>query len=488
MITKIPVVVILGHIDHGKTSLLDAIRQTSFVKKESGGITQHIGAFDVEIKNKKITFIDTPGHEAFSQMRERGAKVADIAVLVIDAEEGVKTQTVEAINYLKEINIPMVVALNKIDKPNANPEKVKIQLQNYGIFVEGYGGDIPVVETSAKTKKGINELLEVIDLLYQMNEVKVDENKPAKGVIIEVSLDYQMGKKVTLIVEEGILNLKDIVGTQTAYGRVKNIIDWRGTSKNKLLPGESGIVLGFEDLPTLGENFYVFKTLKEVQIFIEENKDKIIQKKSSVKSKMKIKVIIRADFKGSLDVLEELLIKKLSNEDVGFEILESKVGEITENDVKIAKDMNAKIISFRQKLSKNVESLASSLNVEILNFDLIYDFIDNIQKKIKEKIEQKPKEKKEVGKLKVLVVFKTQRKNQKEVKQVFGVKILDGDIQKNDFLIIQKEKEIIQGQIIEIQRDKKEIESAKVGEEIGIEFKGNGKVKIGDEAIVLRLI
>ncbi|MDD3734919.1 MAG: GTP-binding protein [Candidatus Pacebacteria bacterium] len=488
MITKIPVVVILGHIDHGKTSLLDAIRQTSFVKKESGGITQHIGAFDVEIKNKKITFIDTPGHEAFSQMRERGAKVADIAVLVIDAEEGVKTQTVEAINYLKEINIPMVVALNKIDKPNANPEKVKIQLQNYGIFVEGYGGDIPVVETSAKTKKGINELLEVIDLLYQMNEVKVDENKPAKGVIIEVSLDYQMGKKVTLIVEEGILNLKDIVGTQTAYGRVKNIIDWRGTSKNKLLPGESGIVLGFEDLPTLGENFYVFKTLKEVQIFIEENKDKIIQKKSSVKSKMKIKVIIRADFKGSLDVLEELLIKKLSNEDVGFEILESKVGEITENDVKIAKDMNAKIISFRQKLSKNVESLASSLNVEILNFDLIYDFIDNIQKKIKEEIEQKPKEKKEVGKLKVLVVFKTQRKNQKEVKQVFGVKILDGDIQKNDFLIIQKEKEIIQGQIIEIQRDKKEIESAKVGEEIGIEFKGNGKVKIGDEAIVLRLI
>ncbi len=488
MITKIPVVVILGHIDHGKTSLLDAIRQTSFVKKESGGITQHIGAFDVEIKNKKITFIDTPGHEAFSQMRERGAKVADIAVLVIDAEEGVKTQTVEAINYLKEINIPMVVALNKIDKPNANPEKVKIQLQNYGIFVEGYGGDIPVVETSAKTKKGINELLEVIDLLYQMNEVKVDENKPAKGVIIEVSLDYQMGKKVTLIVEEGILNLKDIVGTQTAYGRVKNIIDWRGTSKNKLLPGESGIVLGFEDLPTLGENFYVFKTLKEVQIFIEENKDKIIQKKSSVKSKMKIKVIIRADFKGSLDVLEELLIKKLSNEDVGFEILESKVGEITENDVKIAKDMNAKIISFRQKLSKNVESLASSLNVEILNFDLIYDFIDNIQKKIKEEIEQKPKEKKEVGKLKVLVVFKTQRKNQKEVKQVFGAKILDGDIQKNDFLIIQKEKEIIQGQIIEIQRDKKEIESAKVGEEIGIEFKGNGKVKIGDEAIVLRLI
>ena len=488
MITKIPVVVILGHIDHGKTSLLDAIRQTSFVKKESGGITQHIGAFDVEIKNKKITFIDTPGHEAFSQMRERGAKVADIAVLVIDAEEGVKTQTVEAINYLKEINIPMVVALNKIDKPNANPEKVKIQLQNYGIFVEGYGGDIPVVETSAKTKKGINELLEVIDLLYQMNEVKVDENKPAKGVIIEVSLDYQMGKKVTLIVEEGILNLKDIVGTQTAYGRVKNIIDWRGTSKNKLLPGESGIVLGFEDLPTLGENFYVFKTLKEVQIFIEENKDKIIQKKSSVKSKMKIKVIIRADFKGSLDVLEELLIKKLSNEDVGFEILESKVGEITENDVKIAKDMNAKIISFRQKLSKNVESLASSLNVEILNFDLIYDFIDNIQKKIKEEIEQKPKEKKEVGKLKVLVVFKTQRKNQKEVRQVLGVKILDGDIQKNDFLIIQKEKEIIQGQIIEIQRDKKEIESAKVGEEIGIEFKGNGKVKIGDEAIVLRLI
>jgi len=488
MITKIPVVVILGHIDHGKTTLLDSIRKTSIAQNESGGITQHIGAFDIEIQNKKITFIDTPGHEAFSQMRERGAKVADIAVLVIDAEEGVKAQTIEAINYLKKINLPIIIALNKIDKPNANPERVKTELQNYEVFVEGYGGDIPVVETSGKTNKGIDELLEIIDLLYQMNEVKIEEDKKTKGVIIEVSLDYQVGKKVTLIVEEGILNLKDVIGTQTACGKVKNIIDWRGNSKNKLLPGESGMILGFDDLPTLGENFYVFPTLKEAQLFIEENKDKIIQKKEARESKRKIKIIIRADFKGSIDVLENLLIEKLSNEEIGFEILESKVGEITENDVKIAKDMNAKIISFRQKPSKNVQTLASNLNVEILNFDLIYDLIDGIQKEIEKEIELKPKEKKEVGKLKILVIFKTQRKSAKEVRQVFGAKILEGDIQKNDFLKIQKEKEIIQGQILGIQKEKREIEIAQKNEEIGIEFKGSGKVKVEEEAIISRLI
>ena len=264
LVKRAPVVVVLGHVDHGKSSLLEAIKEDLVItKKESGGITQHVGAYEIEKNGNKITFIDTPGHEAFSAMRSRGAKVADIALLVIDATEGVKEQTKEAINYIKKSQIPMIVVLNKMDKPGANPEIVKNQLSKFGVLVESLGGKVPCVETSAKTKKGINELIEMINLLAELENLKADINAPPSGVVIESYLDNKRGPIATLLVKQGILKKSDIIATESAIAKIRNLFDFQGKEISSASCSQPCLVLGFNKVPKVGEKFKKFETLVE---------------------------------------------------------------------------------------------------------------------------------------------------------------------------------------------------------------------------------
>ncbi|MCL5011186.1 MAG: GTP-binding protein, partial [Patescibacteria group bacterium] len=311
---KQPVVVIMGHVDHGKSSLLEAIREDfAITAKESGGITQHIGAYEAEFKNRRITFIDTPGHEAFSAMRQRGAKVADVAVLVVDATEGVKPQTKEAIKFIKQANVPMVVALNKIDKPGADAEKTKQELSQEDVAVESWGGKTPSVKVSAKTKQGINELLETILLVSEMEELKAKIDTPAKAIVIESSLDSHKGPVATLILQEGILKTNDILATQSTSGKAKKLLGFRGKELSEALPGQPVRIFGFEKPPMVGETATVFADLEQAKTIIKNEKSGVFQKKEiaggapDATDKKFLNVIIKADFQGSLEAVEEVL-------------------------------------------------------------------------------------------------------------------------------------------------------------------------------------
>ncbi len=274
LITRPPVVVVLGHVDHGKSSLLEAIRDFKITAKESGGITQHIGAYEIEEKGKKITFIDTPGHEAFSAMRARGAQVADIAILVVDAADAVQPQTKEAVNVIKKAGIPMIVALNKIDKPTADPEKIKRELSKIDVLVESIGGKIPSIEISAKTKQGIDELLELILLVAEMENLKADLTSPVEGVVIESYLNSLRGPMATLLVQKGILEKKDIIGTNSAFAKIKNMEDFQGKTIDKALPSQPVVVLGFEKSPWVGEKFKKYNSIEEATSRIEKKERK----------------------------------------------------------------------------------------------------------------------------------------------------------------------------------------------------------------------
>ena len=308
IVSRPPVVVIMGHVDHGKTSILDYIRKTHIAEKETGGITQHIGAYQVEIGNKKITFIDTPGHEAFSAMRLRGARVADIAILVVDAAQGIQAQTKEAIEQIKLAGIPFIIALNKIDKPESNPEKIKGELRKEGLLVESLGGKVPSVEVSAKTGKGIKELLEMINLVAEMGELKADLTKPAEGVIIESYLDSQRGPTATLILNNGILKVSEILATPSTFGKIKVLENFQGRPIEKAQPSDPVIVIGFERAPRVGENFKVFPDIESAKNQLKPLKAKVPLAVLKINPEQKVlNLILKTDVLGSLEVIEQVL-------------------------------------------------------------------------------------------------------------------------------------------------------------------------------------
>jgi len=485
--TGIPVVVVLGHIDHGKSSLLEAIKKDfEITKKEAGGITQHIGTYEVEYEGKKITFIDTPGHEAFSEMRSRGAKVADIAILVVAADEGVKPQTKEAIKAIKEANIPMIVALNKIDKEGANPQRVKIELQREGVFVEGLGGDVPVVETSAKTGQGIEDLLSTVVLVWQISEIKKDIEKPAEGVIIESYLDTRQGPTATVLLEKGRLKRGDIIKTQTTFAKIKSIRDFQLKEKEEIFPGQAGVVTGFEEVPEIGERFTLGESIEKVREELASKKisPKIPIKKTEKKGEIEgfLKIILKADVKGSLEVLEKILTN-LVQDKIGIKILKTGVGEITDSDVRLAEDEKAVIIGFRVKMNLIAESLAKQKQIKFFIFQVIYDVIDKVRKLMAEKKEKK-KVRKDIGQIKTLVIFKTKKRGERNYRQIVGGRVIKGEIKKANLEIIRKEKTLPGGKIMEIQEQKRRIEKAKTGQEIGILYEGKTKIKEGDILIV----
>jgi len=478
--TRPPVVVVLGHVDHGKSSLLEAIRDFKITKGESGGITQHIGAYEIEEKGKKITFIDTPGHEAFSAMRARGAEVADIALLVVDAAQSVQPQTKEAIMAIKRAGIPMIVVLNKMDLPNANPEKIKGELSKADVLVESYGGTIPSVEVSAKEKTGINELLEVILLVADLQDLKADVSVPAQGLIIESYMDGSKGPVATAIVKKGILKNKDIIATDLALAKIKHLEDFKGLPIKEAHPSQPVIILGFETVPAVGEKFKTYRTAEEAMVEMKKEEPKRTIGSTVLESdpnKKVLNIILKGDVFGSLEAIEGML-KNLPQDKAILRILKSEVGEINETDAKLAEMSKAIIIGFRVKISPTVAQFMkndSDRKLRIKTFDVIYELIQDVRNSLEKTLEPEIT-REDVGKLKTLLVFWGEKN-----RQIVGGKITEGELKKGLKLeVFREDKKVGAGRIINLQRDKKDVDELRKGDEAGILFEGNVKIEKGD--------
>ncbi len=473
-VTRAPVVVVLGHIDHGKTSLLDFIRKSRVVEKESGGITQHIGAYQIEEQGKKITFIDTPGHEAFFQMRSRVAKVADIAILVLDSSEGVKAQTKEAISHIKKSGIPLIVALNKIDKPEANPEKIKRELSQEGLLVEGLGGKITSVEVSAKTGQGIKELLELISLVTEMEELKADPKKPGQGVIIESYLDNLRGPTATLLLTDGTISSGDIVGTPSSYAKIKALENFQKIPLQKAFPSDPVIIFGFNQVPGVGEEFKTFPDMESAKKNLRDLPVKAPEVLEISEGQKVLNIILKTDVAGSAEAVEEIL-KSLPQEKVVLRILKSEAGNVSESDIKLAEGGKALLLGFRIKIDLVAKKMAEREKVKIMKFEVIYDLVEGVRK-FMEKIVGSEKIRVDLGKVKVLAKFLAEKN-----RQIVGGRVADGEVKKGVRIeILRNEEKIGEGKLISLQKNKKEVEKASKGEECGILFEGDAKIEEGD--------
>lgn len=477
---KPPVVVVLGHVDHGKSSLLEAIKDFKITAKESGGITQHIGAYEVEFGHKKITFIDTPGHEAFSAMRTRGASVANVALLVVDAAQSVQPQTKEAISAIKKAEIPMIVVLNKIDLPNADPEKIKRELAKIDILVESLGGSIPCVEVSAKEKTGIDELLEMILLVADMQSLTADLEAPAEGLVIESYMDSLKGPVATVIIEKGILHKKDIIATDLSLAKIKDLQDFSGHGIDQAHPSQPAVVLGFEKVPGVGEKFKSYATadMAEAHVKGEEQKKKINTTVLDVGDDQKVlNIILKGDVEGSLEAVEGML-KSLPQDQIVLRMLKIEVGDINETDVKLAEMSKALIIGFRVKITPKVMQILSkdaTKRVRIKTFDIIYELIQEIRNGMEKSLEAETV-RKDVGKIKALIIFFAEKN-----RQIVGGKITEGEIKKGLKLeVFRGAEKVGAGRIINLQRDKKDMDKLVKGDECGILFEGNVKVEPQD--------
>ncbi len=475
IITRPPVVVVLGHIDHGKTSLLNAIRQIQFTGEKPGGaITQHIGAYQVVKNGKEITFIDTPGHEAFSQMRSRGAKVADIAVLVVAADEGIKIQTKEAILHIKKAGLPLIAALNKIDKPGANPEKAKRELEKEGVLVEGLGGKVPAVEISAKTGQGISELLELILLVAEMQGFKAALSKSAEAVIIESYMDSQRGPTATLILSQGILRPGDIVATVSTVGKIKTLEDFQNKKVAKVLPSQPAVVIGFEKAPKIGETVKAFPDLEAAQKYLRQEKTSRAQVFEIKPDQKVLNLVVKTDVLGSAEAIEGVL-KNLPQDKIVLRILKSEVGDINENDIDLAKSGRGIILGFRVGINPIAKNIVRTERVRIMNFEIIYDLVEEVRKAMERTLETE-KVRTDLGKVKVLIAFWSEKN-----RQIVGGRLIEGQAKRGTLIeVLRKDEFIGRGKMVNLQKNKKDVEKAGKGEEVGILYEGGGKIEVGD--------
>lgn len=479
-----PVVAVLGHVDHGKSSLLEAIRDDFVItEKESGGITQHIGAYEVDVNGKKITFVDTPGHEAFSAMRQRGANVADIAILVVDASEGVKDQTKEAIKFIKQAHIPMLVVFNKMDKPGALPEKVKSQLAKVDVTVETYGGKVPSVNVSAKEKTGIDELLETILLVAELEGFKSDTKSSAKGTVIESSLHPKKGPIATLIIRKGILHEGDILTAGSIMGKMKNLSDFQGNTMKQAMPSQPVSVLGFSVPPAVGETFKVYESKQEAEEAIEDyesklhKEDKVAKPKSDAKI---LKIIVKADVLGSVEAIDGIL-KAIPQEKIILQVLKLEVGDITSSDVQLASHGDAKIFGFRVRVDENTKFFAQQKDIDIKVVDVIYELVQTVRETMLSVLAPETK-RTDIGKFEITHIFK-----QTKAKQVIGGKVKDGEITLNTRVEVQRDEEIIgTGRVKTLQKDKQDIGKATKGQQVAMSFNSETKVEEGDLLIIFR--
>lgn len=492
-----PVVTVMGHVDHGKTSLLDSIKSTHVTQSEAGGITQHIGAYTVNLSGKKITFLDTPGHEAFTSMRLRGAQTTDIAVLVVAADDGVMPQTVEAISHARSADVPIIVAITKIDKPEANPEKVKQDLMNENLVAEEWGGDTIVVGVSSKTGEGIDELLEMILLVAEMKELKANPNRRAIGTIIEANLDKSKGPMATILIKNGTLRFGDSIVSGICSGRIRAMEDDKGKKVKKAGPSMPVVVLGLNDVPNAGDTIYAVKDDKTAKAIADKNAEISREKRLSQTTKIsldnlfekiseedvkELNIVVKADVKGSVEALNQSLLK-LSTEEVKISIIHSGVGGINESDVTLASASNAIVIGFNVRPNMNAIELAKEEEVEIRTYRVIYEIINDIEQAAKGMLDPDIVEE-ILGRCEVRQTFKLPN-NQ----VVAGVYVLNGKILRNAKVKVLRDDVVIhEGDISSLKRFKDDVKELAQGYEGGLVIDGFNDIKENDllEAYILK--
>lgn len=461
-----PIITVMGHIDHGKTTLLDALRQSHVADKESGGITQHIGAYQVEHQGKKLTFIDTPGHAAFSAMRSRGARVTDLVILVIDAVESVKPQTKECLEHIKAAKVPFLVAINKMDLPNAIPEIVKKDLADNGVMVEGYGGDIVTVPISAKTKKGLPELLEMILLLTEMQKLTADSKAPLQAVVIESTLDPKRGSTATVIVKEGTLAVGREIFTPEGSSKVRNLLDWQGQALKIAEPGDPALVLGFKQVPEVGS------VITDKPVEVQPRADSA---KATSSQGKKLKLLIRADVAGTL----EAVINNLGDE---VELVGQGVGNINESDVLLAQSTGARILAFRIKVSSQAEYLAEKEGVLIKSYQLIHELLDDIQQQILKLLEPTIDEQ-VLGEASVLQVFSVKGG------QAAGCQVNSGKLTVGDQVHLMRGDQLLgNSKIKSVYQGKEQTDKAKRGEQYGISLASPLAFQVKDKLVAFKTL
>jgi translation initiation factor IF-2 len=488
-----PVVTVMGHVDHGKTSLLDALRHANVVSGEAGGITQHIGAYQVTSpeSGKKITFIDTPGHAAFTAMRARGAKVTDIVILVVAADDGVMPQTIEAINHAKAAKVPMIVAINKIDKPDSKPERVRTELLQYGVQVESLGGDVVDVEVSAKNKTNLDKLLEMIALQAELLDLKTNVTRPAEGTVIEAKLDRGRGPVATVLVQRGTLRVGDIVVAGAEMGRVRALISDQGETIDEAGPSVPVEVLGFNGPPEAGDRLAVVESearAREVTSYrAHQKREKSAASVSGMRGSLEqmmsqlkttgrkdFPLIIKADVQGSLEAILGSL-EKLGTDEVAARMLHAGVGGISESDVTLAEGFNAAIIGFNVRAHKEAAAAAKRNGIEIRYYNIIYDLVDDVKKAMSGLLAPTLRETM-LGNALILEVF-----NISKVGKVAGCRVTDGTVERGANVRLIRDNVVVhEGKLSTLKRFKDEVKEVQSGQECGMAFEGYGDMRAGD--------
>ena len=486
-----PVVTILGHVDHGKTSLLDAIRQTDVAAGEAGGITQHIGAYQVEMKKRLITFLDTPGHAAFTQMRARGAQGADIVILVVAADDGVMPQTKEAIAHAKAARVPIVVAMNKVDKANANPDRVKQQLAEQELVPDDWGGNTMVIPVSAKLKQGIDDLLEAVLLVADNTEIKANPSGTVVGTVVEAELDKSKGVVATLLVQNGTLSSSDVVVAGTAHGKLRALSDYRGKPVKKAGPSTPVLVMGLNEVPSAGDLFQVVGSDKEARAIVTERVN-AAKEQAQKRKKMSLEdlfanvqsgetkelnLIVKADVQGSLDPIASEL-QKLGEGEIGIKVLYTETGNIGDNDVMLASASHAIIIGFNVQADVSARRLAEKEGVDIRLYEIIYRMTEDIEKALNGMLEPEVKEK-ILGRAQVLAVFSASKFG-----KVAGCKVTEGELRRNAKVRLYRDTDLVyEGDMGSLRHEKEDVKEMRQGFECGVGFKSFKDIQVGDQLI-----
>ncbi len=484
-----PVITVMGHVDHGKTSLLDVIKSTRVTEGEAGGITQHIGAYTVNVKNKKVTFLDTPGHEAFTSMRSRGAQVTDIAVLVVAADDGVMPQTVEAINHARAAEVPIVVALNKMDKEGANPDRVKQELMEHNLIPEDWGGDTIVVPVSARTKDGIDELLDMILLVAEMQELKANPNRRAVGTVVEAQLDKGKGPMATVLVQKGTLRFGDSVVSGRAHGRIRAMTDDKDRAVKKAGPSTPVVILGLDEVPNAGDMIYAVEDDKLAREIAEKYRANEREEKLAQTSKVSLdnlferikegelkdlNLIVKADVKGSVEAVSQSLLK-LSNDEVKINVIHAGAGGITESDISLANASNALVIGFNVRPNINALDMAKAEDVDVRTYRVIYDIIEDVKAAVSGMLEPDIIEEIQ-GRCEVRQTFKLPNNS-----IVAGIYVLKGKILRNGQVKVLRDDVVIhEGPIASLKRFKDDAKEIAQGYEGGMTLENFNDIKVGD--------
>lgn len=493
-----PVVTILGHVDHGKTSLLDTIRKTAVTEKEYGGITQHIGAYQAVVQDRKITFLDTPGHEAFTAMRARGAQVTDIAVLVVAADDGVMPQTIEALNHARNAGVPIIVALNKIDRPEANVDRVKQQLVQHGLIGEEFGGDTIIVPVSAMTGEGVDHLLEMILLQADILELKADPSSDCEGVAIEAKLDKGRGPVATILVENGTLKQGDIALVGNAYGRIKAMFDFSGQRIKDAGPSTPVEILGLDQVPMAGDRLSVYLDERTAREKAFELRERIreegfsdhptrisladLRERLDAGETKELRIVVKGDVQGSVEAVKGLL-ERIENEEVEVRVLHSGVGTVTESDVMLAKASNAIVVAFNTKPEPRAKEEAQRQGVEIRSYNIIYELIEDIEKAVMGMLAPKFEEQ-YMGTVEIRAVFKLSKTG-----AVAGCYVTDGKVQRNAKCRVRRGGEVVyEGRIASLKHFKEDVREIAAGYECGIQFENWTAYQEGDEIEVFEVV